>query len=957
MNKRHIKRVILIGGMFSMMIGNVIAGGKSVSIADSTKTNTSDMVLGRLFNTTKDANTAAVSIVSSELLYKNATPNLTNTLFGYLPGLTVQQGSGVPGNDNAGLLIRGIGSYGNGNFNTCKYFVDGFEVNLNYLTYLSPAEIESVSILKDAAALATFGMRGANGVVWIETKRGKIGKSTVQIQFRKGMQSATKINKPLNSYDFANLYNQAISNDNNNVWNPKYSESELAAYKNGSGVNVDWYDKVMKSSTPYLDGDITFNGGNSSARYNVVFGYANQEGLYNVTNSDQTSNLNFQKYNLRANLDFDMLKIFEAKVDIGGRIEERKRPNYSTSSLMNDLATYPSNIYNVLDDSVNYSGTSIYKNNPVGSIKGLGWASEHSRILQGNFSLKEKLDFLLKGLYMKEAFSFNSYTLSTYNKTKNYARYYNGATTTTDQTTTIVASGYGSAGMEDWKQGDLTLGWDGAFEKSTIKSALNFHTSDYSGDGYFGYKYHYLNFNGKFNYNYDRRYTADFGFSYFGSDAYAQGNRWGFYPTVSGAWVISNEEFLKSSTVVDYLKIRASVGTTGSSDSQQTGNLSNFSSNGRFLYKQYYTSSNVGSFYTGNSTPVWMNTSVPMFIANKNAFAEKSLKYNVGAEVTLFKKLNATLDAFMDKRSGILTMDNSIMNYYGNNYYLANIGKMTNKGFEVSLSYADKIGKLGYNLNGMASYSKNKIDYMAEITPAYDYNAQTGRAFGTAIGLVADGLYQTTDFNSNGTLIDGLPLPAFGKVQPGDIKYKNLDNDKVIDQNDVTAIGKSPFPEWTYSFGAGVNYGGLDFNFMFQGTAGSTVNLLNNWNQTVAFVNNGNAYDIAKGAWAYYPDQNIDTRANASYPRLTTKENTNNYRTSSFWMKSGDYLRIRNIELGYSFGDKILDKCGLTKLRVYVNATNPLTISSLLRDYNMDPEAMSGYPALKSYNAGIALAF
>jgi len=957
MNRLHIKRGILIGSMFSLMVGSATAKGNPASVADTTENKSSSVVLGRLFNTTKDGNTAAISTVSSELIYKNASPNLTNTLFGYLPGLTVKQGSGEPGNDKSNLLIRGVGSYGFGGYDVCKYFVDGFEVNSNYIQYLTPAEIESVSVLKDAAALATFGMRGANGVIWIETKRGKVGKPTVQIQFRSGMQSATNINKPLNSYDFANLYNQAISNDNGGVWSPKYLDADLTAYKNGTGVNVDWYDEVFKNSGKYLDGDITFSGGNRGARYNVVFGYTNQDGLYNVENGDQTSNLNLQKYNLRANLDFDMLKIFEARVDIGGRIEENKRPNYATSSLMSDLATYPSNIYNVFDTDQNYSGTSIYKNNPVGSIKGLGWYSDHTRILQGNFSLKEKLDFLLSGLYLKEAFSFNSYTLSTYSKTKNYARYYNGATTTTDQTTTIVASGYGSAGMEDWKQGDITLGWDGNFEKSVLKSALNFHSSDYKGDGYFGYKYHYLNFNGRVNYTYDNRYVADLGFSYFGNDAYAPSNRWGFYPTVSGAWIASNEEFLKGNSIIDYLKFRASVGTTGGSDSGETGNLSSFSSNGRYLYKQYYASSYIGSFYTGNSSPSWQTTLVPMFVANEKAFAEKSLKYNIGAELTMFDKLNVTVDAFLDKRSDILTMDNSLMGYYGNNYYLANIGKMTNKGFEISASYTNKIGKLGYNLNGMASYSKNKIDYMAEVTPAYDYNAKTGRAYGTYIGLESDGFYQTTDFDADGNLKDGLAVPAFGKVQPGDLKYKNLNNDNIIDQNDVTAIGKTPYAEWTYSFGAGVNYCGFDVNVMLQGTVGSDVNLLDNWNQVVAFVNNGNAYDIAKGAWAYYPDQNIDTRATAKYPRLTTKNNENNYRSSSFWIKSGDFMRIRNVELGYSFGENVLDKCGLTKLRIYVNATNPLTVSSLLKDYNMDPEVMSGYPALKTYNAGISLAF
>jgi TonB-linked SusC/RagA family outer membrane protein len=958
MNKRYIIQSILIGGMLSMITGSMLAQ-KTPSKADTTASTTSSiMIPGRLFSTSKNNNTAAISTVSGETLYKTPAQNITNTLYGLLPGLTVTQGSGEPGYDNAKLLIRGVGSYGYGGYNVCKIFVDGFEVNSNYFSYLSPAEIESVSVLKDAAALATLGMRGSNGVIWVETKRGKIGKPLFQIQFRTGMQTPEIINKPLNSYDFANLYNQAISNDNGMFWTPKYSTQNLQGYQNGTGTNVDWYKQVLKNNGSYTDADFTFKGGNVDTKYNVVLNYANQGGLYNVSNTDQTSNEVMNRYNLRANLDFNMFNIFEARIDLGGRIEERKSPNYSTSNLMNDLARYPSNIYPVHDgDTTLYSGTTLYPNNPVGSIMGLGWASTHTRTLQSNFGLKEKLDFITRGLYLNEAYSFNAYSLSTYNKTKNYARYINGATTTTDLTTSIVASGYGSAGQEDWRQGIVTLGYARQFGEHAITSALNFHQSDYKGDGFFGYQNHYQNYSGRFNYSYNNRLVAEFGFSYFGDDAYAPGNQWGFYPTISGAWIVSNESFLKTNKVINSLKIRGSVGKSGGSDSGANGFLSSFSSNGRFLYQQYYGAS-IGQFYTGNSTPTWANTLAPVFIPNNNVFAEQSLKYNAGADIILFKKLKASLDLFMDKRSGILTLDNSIMGYYGSNYYFSNVGKMTNKGFEVSASYSEKVGEVGYSINGMASYSKNKIDYMAEVTPAFPYNAQTGRSFGTPVGLQAIGYYQLSDFNADGSLKNGIPVPAFGAIQPGDIRYKDLNNDGHVDQTDVTSIGKSPYPELTYAFGGSINYKGFDLSILFQGTYGSSVNLLgSSYNQVVAFVNNGNAYDIAKGAWAYYPEQGIDTRATATYPRLTTKGNTNNYQNSSFWMKSGDFLRIRNIELSYNFSNQILSKCGLSKLSLFVNATNPVTWSSLLKDYHIDPESMSGYPVLKSVNVGITASF
>ncbi|MGQ8335513.1 SusC/RagA family TonB-linked outer membrane protein [Sunxiuqinia sp. A32] len=956
MKKLNIFREILMAGVFSVIAGFGWAQEVN-SASDSIASNSavSDIVIP----TDQQTNSSAISTVSGTELYKINSSNLSNTFPGMLSGLTVIGGAGEVGNNNANWLIRGMGTYGVG-LNAAKIFVDGFEVNSNYMVYLSPTEIETVSILKDAGALTSFGERGANGIIWIETKRGKIGTSTVTAQVRYGSQTPIAVNKPLDSYGYASLYNQAVSNDMG-AWSPVYSDAQLSNYQNGQGVNVDWYDEVLKNSGSVVDGDVTFNGGTEQARYNVTMGYINQLGLYDVSQTDTTSNLNYSRYNVRANLDFKLLDIFEARVDIGGRIERRKRPNIGTSDMMSILSRYPSNIYNVFDDEAMnyYSGTAIYSNNPVASVQSLGWASNQTRILQGNFTLKEKLDFITPGLYMKESFSFNAYTLSSYSKTKNYARYYNGEPTTTDETTSITASGWGSAGMEDWKQGKITLGYDQQFGKHAVSTAVNFHSSAYNGDGYFSYKYHYVNLNGKFNYSFDNRYVGELSFSYFGNDSYAPGNQWALYPALSGAWIISNEDFMNNSKNVDYLKLRASVGQTGSSDSGSTSSLASFSSNGRFLFKEYFTSSYVGAFYTGASSGSWQSTLVPMFISNPDAHAEKSTKYNLGVDAALFGGLNIIADAYLDKRTDILTLDNSLMNYYGKNYYLSNIGEMTSKGFELTAIWQKQLGDFSYSLNGMISYNTNTIDYMAEVATAHDYNAMTGRPVGTIIGLEADGFYDISDFNPDGSLVSGVSVPAFGAVLPGDIRYKDLDNNGIVDQNDVTAVGKSIVPEWTYSFGGSAEYKGFDISIMFQGIAGASANLLSNWQQTVAFVDNGNAFPIAEGAWAYYPGQNIDTRATATYPRLTTQSNDNNYRTSSFWIKSRDYLKVRNIELGYNFSENSKFKIqGVDNLRIYVNVVNPFTWSKLLDDYNMDPENIyGGYPSVKSVNAGVSLTF
>ena len=273
---------------------------------------------------------------------------------------------------------------------------------------------------------------------------------------------------------------------------------------------------------------------------------------------------------------------------------------------------------------------------------------------------------------------------------------------------------------------------------------------------------------------------------------------------------------------------------------------------------------------------------------------------------------------------------------------------MTNAGFELDLAYSGKVGDFSYAIEGSVSYAKNRIDYMAEIPPANDFSAQTGLPYGTFIGLVADGFYDIDDFNPDGSLIDGLPQPAFGKVVPGDVKYKNLDGNDIIDQNDVCKIGKSWIPELTASLGAKLMFKGFDFSFLFQAVGNVSYNLLDN-PHTKAFVDNANVFGIAKNAWAYYPEQGIDNRATASYPRLTTQGNENNYRTSSMWIVDAGYIKLRNVELGYQF------KRGP---RLYVSGQNLLTFSPLKRKYNLDPESPNGYyPAIRSVSAGVTITF
>ncbi len=324
-------------------------------------------------------------------IMKTPVANLTNTLYGQVQGLVVRQGSGEPGYDNAGLSIRGRGTY---DVSGPIYYVDGFQVTQSYFSYLSPEEIEQITVLKDPVSLSTFGMRGANGVIWVVTRRGQPNRQQVKFNYVTGWQQPIVLNKPLRSLEYAQLFNQAVSNDgyrlngNRFVWSPAFSDPQLEAFRNGTGTDVDWFAENLKRSGRYTNANLVLNGGDGQTRYGVVLDYMKHGGLYNVPTNDQTSNAQIQRFNIRTNLDFSFFKIFEAKVDLGGRIEERRYPNFNGPALWNNMSSYPSSVYKARDTSGFWSGTTLFPNNPVASLKALGWTSTQDRTLQANFSLK-----------------------------------------------------------------------------------------------------------------------------------------------------------------------------------------------------------------------------------------------------------------------------------------------------------------------------------------------------------------------------------------------------------------------------------------------------------------------------------------------------------------------------------------------------------------------------------------
>lgn len=918
----------------------------SEEVVDSLIKDSTIYAPGPLLKIKPENATTAYSSVSGNILYKTPTANVSNTMYGLLPGLVVTQASGQPGYDAASLYLRGLSSLNQGDITV---FVDGFQTNFSYFQYLSPEEIENVSILKDAAALATFGLKGANGVLWVTTKKGRYGKPKVQLQSRFGLQQPVNINKPLSSAEYATLYNEAYNNDNQfAVWQPYYSEATINDLRNGNGINTDWYAQTLKNPSLYTSTDVSVDGGNETARYFVLLGHMRNNGLYNVKNDETHSNAYFQQFNIRANLDFNLFNFFDGNVNIGGRTEKRNFPNFDGTQLWNNLATYPNIIYKPINEDGTFPGTTVYPNNPYASIRELGYLSTHDRTLLTNVNLKEKFDFITPGLYLFQGASFNTWTRGSYTVSKDYARIINGQPQTTNQNTIPTVNDDYGTNQWNWLQFIAGIGYNKTFGLNTLHAAVNYLQYTYNVDANQNpgagaqMQYGHQNFGGRIHYTYNDRFNAEFGFAYSGSDNYAPSKRFGFFPSLSAAYNIINSKDNKDK--FNFFKIRGSVGTSGN----------DYFANGRYLYQKYY--SWIGSYATGVNDLDWHGGLGPAYTPNPDIFTEKSTKFNIGADATFLHKLQVTADVFTDKRSDIPIADNSLSAVFGQPSPYINAGKVTSKGLELSADYKNGIGKFSYGIAANFSYAKSNIDFMEElrISPT---NYQTGRPLWSFIGYEFDRFYDITDFSADGSLNASLPASTLGTVMPGDAKYKDLNGDNIIDARDMNLVGNSIIPQINYAGIVNVGYAGLNLRIMLHGAAKRSFNLLDAANQIIAFENNGNAYAIANNRWAYFPDQNIDTRASATYPRLSLLGNNNNYVTSTLWVKDAGFLRLRNVELSYNFPADLLRGTFISDARVFISAINPLTFSKILTDYNMDPEVQTGYPALKSYNIGFTVNF
>ncbi|WP_214229439.1 TonB-dependent receptor [Pedobacter sp. B4-66] len=874
--------------------------------------------------------TSAISTVNSTVLRKTPATTLSNTLYGRLPGLTMLQGSGEPGYDApSAMLIRGNGTFQNSGF---PVFVDGFESSLDQLAV---DEVETVSVLKDAAALALYGIRGANGAIIVTTKRGQAGKTKITFNAQTGLQKPTQLPDFVGSYDYARLYNQALTNDG---LPSRYSPADLDAYQSGSDPylhpDVNWYDEVLRKNAPFSNYNLSFSGGGNNAKYFILLGYMNSKGLYANTDEDraENSNADYNRYNFRSNIDLKLNKIVSASFDIGGRVEDRFFPNYNGTALWENMAKYPANAYPVRNPNNSWGGNGIYRDNPVASVLGGGWTSSNDRNLNATMRLTEDLGFLLKGLTFNQAFSLNNWYRANRNRTRSIGVYELSGTETDytyRQHGTTSDFAVNRSGNDQWNRTNFqtALNYDRHWNNHEFSGMLMYHQDVYKVSGN-EVPYATQNLAGRLNYSYKSKYFTELGFSYSGSENFPAGNRFGFFPTLSAAWILSEEDFLKNSSAINFLKVRGSAGLVG--NDRLVGS--------RFAYAQNY-------FYSGGYNFGQDNTSYGVImegpLGNPNLSWEKSMKYNLGLEGNVLKKVDFSLDLFYENRKDILATNDAVVpSYVGVGMPYQNLGRVSNRGFEFDLKYTDQIGDFNYFIKAGAFYAQNKILEMSEVIRAEDYLYRTGHQVGQPFGLEALGFFK--DQND----IDNSPLQTFTPVKPGDLKYKDQNGDHVINENDEIAIGKGWTPQITYTATLGANYKGFDLELFFQGITRRNVYLSGTY--FWALQNDANIPELALNSWT------PETSGNATYPRLSTLPNANNYRPSTFWAKSGGVLRLRNVELGYTFPTRLLSKARISNVRTFVSAVNAFTWDKIK---SVDPESLTGYPPLKSFNVGINVQF
>ncbi|MBS1563349.1 MAG: TonB-dependent receptor [Bacteroidetes bacterium] len=900
--------------------------------------------------------TGSVSTITGRELTEVPAANLTQALAGRLSGLIAYNRSGQPGSDSATLLVRGLSTTGD---NSPLIVVDG--IPRASFARIDPNDVESVSILKDASSIAVYGARAANGVIMVTTKRGKSGKTVITYNVNVGMQKAVNLSHPSDSYTTALLWNEAWKNEG--TFSPSlggakgFSDSAMNLIRTGANPdrfsNTNWYDAVVGGAAFQTQHTLSMNGGGTKTRYYVSAGYLNQDGLYPAAN--------FKRYSLRANFDASIAEDLDFSLNMSGRVEDRK-------------ASYTSPMTAALQTSslepIQYSNGTYHYNVPwVGNayLQGTGaagYSNNTNNVLENSMSLTYRVPWV-KGLSVKGLVAFDK----TFTFAKLFGKPYimyvlNDDNSYTPRTNLASASINESFVQNQSLKAEASVNYNRLFGDHAVKALLLYTQTQNSLDNLGAARNTFTSpvldqinvgstngatnsgtaarnarkgIVGRAGYEYRGKFLFDFSFRYDGSDVFPPGQRFGFFPAFSGGWRISEEPFFKNSApFVDNLKIRASWGKAGNDRV------------GQFQYLNTYTIPTTTGYPFGGTSATSGQILNPGVIPNANFTWEKAIMTNIGLEGSLWRgRLDFELDYFYKRTKDIL-VDRSfeVPSVVGGTLPSENVGIVDNKGFELTLGHQGSITKeLRYFVKGNFTFNRSRVINYPEPASVPDALRKSGKQVSpdAVTGYLADALYQTADQVASG------PTPLYPNTKPGDIRYVDVNGNKKIDAGDQVIISRGSTPGIIYGFNPGLSWKGFDMNVLFQGAADVRPYL-------GSLINNA-FYAGGMQVYQYQEDRWTPDHTNASFPRMTITSK-NNQIASSYWVRSSAYVRMKNIEIGYTFPHLILKKGSIGQLHLYLNGSNLFTISGIKNI--VDPETgvnATAYPLVKVFNAGATISF
>ena len=899
--------------------------------------------------------TGAVTQISMDDIASTSTSNLTNMLAGNVPGVMAMQSSGQPGKNTSEFWVRGISTFGAGS--SALVLVDGFPRDLNEI---SIEDIESFTVLKDASTTAIYGSKGANGVILITTKKGKAGKVNVDAKFEAAYNTRTMTPTFADGYSYASMMNEALITRNQE---PEYSAEELEILKLGLDPdlypNVDWQDLLLRNGAMTYRGSLNLSGGGNTARYFISGSYLNEQGMYKVDENikkDYDTNANSQLYNYRMNVDVDITKTTLVKVGVSGSLRKMNEPGRAINVWEALMRQNPIEIPAMYSDGRFPTRGVDADTNPWVLTTQTGYNETWENKIQTNITLEQKLDFITKGLSFVGRFGYDTNNGSNIRRMK-MPELYKANKQRNDAGELVfnriaaeqkMSQESGSSGSR-YEYLEAELHYNRGFKDHNIGATLKYNqnssisTVGIGGDIINGIARRNQGLAGRVSYNWKNRYFADFNFGYNGSENFAKGHQFGFFPAMSAAWNVAEEGFIRNNAKwINMFKIRYSYGKVG-----------NDNLGARFPY--LYTIAGVDRGYQW--ADLGYNKSYTGLaytsLANNNVTWEIATKHDLGIDLALFNdKFGLTVDYFNEYREGIYMTRNYVSYMVGLNGLAptANVGKVSSEGFDGNFHFNQKLGEWDLTLRGNITYSKNTIEDRDEENAYYKYQLQKGYRVNQARGLIAAGMF--SDYEE----IRNYPTQQFGEVMPGDLKYKDVNGDGIVDGGDVVAIGATERPNLIYGVGLSARWKSFDFNVHFQGAGKSSYCIQGPSVYAFSQKEIGNILpDLVDGRWidSTISGTEATMNPNASYPRLSYGGNSNNYRASTFWLRNGSYLRLKTLEIGYNLPQKWVNKIYSKNIRLFFIGTNLLTFSEFkLWDPEMGSTTGAHYPLAKTFSFG-----